>query len=140
MMAMTVMVRMMKSILDLSVAVMRGRISWKWGHSAVMDRMFLCKLGSEQSQKTLRASVHLSYPVWNNDGWKEKGFGTAPIYGPGLCSADWFRVLFTNFLETTVLLCDVREAQLRSPKNISQSFLLSKYHQLSLSVTHCSQK
>lgn len=40
MMTMMVMVRKMKSILDLSVAVMRGRISWKWGHSAVMDRMF----------------------------------------------------------------------------------------------------
>jgi len=78
--------------------------------------MFLCKLGSEQSQKTLRESFHLFYNVWNNGGWKEKGFGTAPIYGPGLCSADWFRVLFTNFLETTVILCDVREAQLRSLK------------------------
>ena len=116
MMTMMVMVRMMKSILDLSVAVIRGRISWKWGHSAVMDRMFLCKLGSEQSQKTLRESVHLSYTVWNNGGWKEKGFGTDPIYGPELCSEDWFRVLFTNFLETTVILCDVREAQLRSLK------------------------
>jgi len=114
MMTMMVMVTMMKSILDLSVAVMRGRISWKWRRSAVTDRMFLCKLGSEQSQKTLRESVHLSYAVRNNGGWKEKGFGTTPIYGPGLCSADWFQVLFTNFLETTAILCDVREAQLRS--------------------------
>ena len=140
MMTMTVTVSMMKSILDLSVAVMRGRIGWKWGHSAVMDRVFLCKFGSEQSQKTLRASVHLSYTVWNNGGWKEKGFGTAPIYGPGLCSADWFRVLFTNFLETTVILCDVREASWGLSKSISRSFLLSKYHQLRLSVTDCSQR
>lgn len=61
---------MMKSILDLSAAVMRRRISLKLGHSAVMDRMFLCKLGSGQSQKTLRESVHLSYTVWNNGVWK----------------------------------------------------------------------
>jgi hypothetical protein len=39
MMMMMVEVRMMKSILDLSVAVMRGRISWKWGHSVVMDNV-----------------------------------------------------------------------------------------------------
>jgi hypothetical protein len=38
---------MMKSILDLSVAVMRGRIS-----CTVMDRMFLCGLNSDQSQKS----------------------------------------------------------------------------------------
>jgi len=39
MMTMMVKVRMMKSILDLSVAVMRERFSWKWGHSVVMDNV-----------------------------------------------------------------------------------------------------
>ena len=78
MMTMMVMVMMMKSILDLSVAARRKRISWKSGYSTVMDRMFLCKLDSQQSQKTLRTSVHFSYIVWNNGGWKEKGFGTVP--------------------------------------------------------------
>lgn len=43
-----------------------------------MDRMFLCKLGSEQSQKTLRESVQLSYTVWNNGGLKEKVLARLP--------------------------------------------------------------